>query len=117
MGTAAEISACVSQAGFSSDQLEELIKAMDTDGSGKVDYTEWLTATMNRKDYEKECIIWSAFRVFDRNGDGKITENEVERLLASQELQKVVGDSVVKALLSEVDTNGDGAITFEEFMV
>merc|ERR1719343_395713 len=115
--TAQEISVCVEKAGLSNEQLDELVKAMDTDGSGKVDYTEWLTATMDRKQYEKEDTIWSAFRVFDRNGDGKITENEVERLLGNEDMRHLVGDSVVKALLAEVDTNGDGAITFDEFMV
>lgn len=38
-----------------------------------VDYTEFIAASIDHKLYEQEAICRAAFRVFDLDGDGKIT--------------------------------------------
>ncbi|CAE7252857.1 CPK2 [Symbiodinium sp. CCMP2592] len=48
------------------------VLGVDSDGSLKIDYTELLAATLDRM-YSQEDVCWSAFRVFDRGGDGKIS--------------------------------------------
>ena len=92
------------------------IKGVDADGSGVIDYTEFLAATLDRQSrlhgspvgeitqrtwfiwarqqYMKEDVCWAAFRVFDRNGDGHISKDELKQarlfLLPSEPALKTV---------------------------
>merc|ERR1719163_567800 len=59
------------------EDLEQLLMDIDTDGSGEIDYTEFLAATLDAKVYTQEEICWTAFRIFDRDGDGLITAEEL----------------------------------------
>jgi hypothetical protein len=45
------------------EELRELINNIDSDGSGQIDYTEFLAATLDKKQYLKEDVCWAAFRV------------------------------------------------------
>jgi calcium-dependent protein kinase len=98
--------------------LQQIMEQVDSDGSGKIDYTEFLAATLDKKVYIQEDVCWAAFRVFDRNGDGKISKEEMKMVLGDDS----VGDAMhkdaqtIKAIIEEIDTNGDGEIDFPEFM-
>ena len=51
--------------------VHAIIKAMDTDGSGRVDYMEFLAAALDGKMYKiEECR--AAFQVFDKDKKGRI---------------------------------------------
>jgi len=96
--------------------LQQIMEEVDADGSGVIDYTEFLAATLDKKSYMQEDVCWSAFRVFDRNGDGKISLAELEQVLSSGDVEAQMGANAVKDLMKEVDENGDGEIDFQEFM-
>jgi len=96
--------------------LQQIMEEVDADGSGVIDYTEFLAATLDRKAYIQEDVCWSAFRVFDRNGDGKISQAEIEQVLGSGDVEEAMGAQAVAELMKEVDANGDGEIDFQEFM-
>jgi len=96
--------------------LQQIMEQIDSDGSGEIDYTEFLAATLDRKLYLQEDVCWSAFRVFDRNGDGKISHEELKLVLNDDGVQGVAGAETIAALLKEADSNGDGQIDFQEFM-
>merc|ERR1712176_1050598 len=96
--------------------LQQIMEDVDSDGSGVIDYTEFLAATLDKRVYMKEDVCWSAFRVFDRNGDGKISPEELKNVLGDSSVEDVVGVDTIKQLLQEVDGNGDGMIDFQEFM-
>jgi len=96
------------------DDLLKIMEEVDSDGSGVIDYTEFLAATLNKKHYIQENVCWAAFRMFDKNNDGKICQKEIGHVLGDPEVKDTFGD--MASLLQEVDTNGDGEIDFEEFM-
>jgi calcium-dependent protein kinase len=48
-----------------------------------IDYTEFIAATMENSFQYREDLCWSAFRVFDIDGDGKITVQELQKALKS----------------------------------
>jgi len=94
--------------------LQEIMEGIDADGSGVIDYTEFLAATIDRMQYIQEDVCWTAFRVFDLNGDGKITAHELKTVLNNGDMDRVVQN--IAEVLREVDKNGDGMIDFGEFM-
>eukprot|EP00439_Symbiodinium_sp_Y106_P000090 s2157_g1.t1 len=88
--------------------LQHLARAVDADGSGEIDYTEFLAAAMERKAVVQESALWAAFRVFDKNDDGRISLKEIQEVLGTKEVNRTVSKEQIKKILAEVDTNGDG---------
>ena len=101
-----------SRAGF----FQRLALPIRHAGSGVIDYTEFLAATLDKRLYIKEDVCWSAFRIFDRNGDGKISKEELAQLMGDQSVEDVVGAKAIQTLMTSVDADGDGFIDFAEFM-
>jgi len=97
------------------DDLQQIMEDIDADGSGCIDYTEFLAATLDKKLYTQEDMCWSAFRVFDKNGDGKISQDELKEVLGDEDIQSEFHTSLAE-LMKQIDENGDGMIDFSEFM-
>jgi calcium-dependent protein kinase len=118
--TAAELKEGLAKSGIKDmpGDLEQILKDVDSDGSGNIDYTEFLAATLDKRHYMQEDVCWSAFRIFDKNGDGKISLDELQNVLGDEEVAGAMGSPMSKMaeLMKEVDTSGDGQIDFQEFM-
>merc|ERR1712139_715814 len=99
-------------------RMLKIMEECDTDGNGVIDYTEFLAATLDRKRVIQRDVCWNAFRVFDKDGSGKIDTDELIAVLASDEVKDVmaVTDEMVPQILKDADANGDGEIDFDEFM-
>ena len=54
--------------------------SVDSDGSGKIGYTEFIAASMSRREYLQEEVCWKAFGVFDLDGNGVITPEELQQV-------------------------------------
>jgi len=113
-----ELQECLESGGSVSlpEDLKQMIEDMDTDGSGKIDYTEFLAATIDKKHAQQEEVVWQAFRTFDKNGDGTISPSELSKIVENEDFAHMVGETIISDLLKEVDTDGDGQISFDEFM-
>mmetsp|Transcript_168031 Transcript_168031/g.297702 ORF Transcript_168031/g.297702 Transcript_168031/m.297702 type:complete len:499 (+) Transcript_168031:99-1595(+) len=98
------------------EDLEESLRLIDTDGSGVIDYTEFIAATMSTKQYLKEEVVWSAFRTFDKDGDGKITRAELMSILKDDALTQEQLEGQIDQMMKEVDLNNDGSISYHEFL-
>lgn len=70
---------------------------------------------MSGKKYIQEDLLWAAFRVFDVDGDGKITRKELSQVLHNGTVSDLV-EGHLDEILGEVDADGDGEIDFEEFV-
>jgi calcium-dependent protein kinase len=91
-------------------EVEEIMDSVDCDGSGEIDYTEFLAATIEKQQYIQEDVCWNAFNLFDLNCDGKITSSELKQMLDKTSTRSA--DELVR----EVDANNDGSVDFQEFM-
>lgn len=118
----AELKAGFSEAGINCPgNLDRLLAEADTDGSGVVDYTEFLAATMDKKLYHQESTVWMAFKKFDLNGSGSIDRHELSKVLSDDSVKKAMHlqdeahRSQLEDIFNAVDTNNDGEIDFEEF--
>lgn len=102
------------QTGMKNHQIElpedfiETLKSVDTDGSGQIDYTEFIAASLTKQQYSRKEMIWAAFRKFDKDGDGQITKQELKEVLKED-------DGKIAALIAEADLDGDGNISYDEF--
>uniref|UniRef100_A0ABD2W3C9 EF-hand domain-containing protein n=1 Tax=Trichogramma kaykai TaxID=54128 RepID=A0ABD2W3C9_9HYME len=55
-----------------------------------------------------------AFRLFDKDGDGSITKEELGRVMRS--LGQFARAEELRTMLEEIDIDGDGNVSFEEFV-
>lgn len=93
--------------------VEDVFNSLNKHNSGKVYYTDFLAATMDPKIYLKEERLYEAFKVFDKDNSGNIS---------LEEIRKVVSDTAIdmgnaEELLKEYDSNNDGAIDYNEFVI
>ena len=95
--------------------IETLMAEIDSDGSGSVDYMEFIAATMDRKLYNQKEVAWRAFCMFDQDGDGKISARELAKLLKMDSVQSNFDKEKLDEIIKEFDLNSDGEIDFEEF--
>ena len=61
----------------------KMVNAMDTDGDGKIDYTEFITAAYNREMLLSQQNLQIAFKMFDQDGDGTLSMDELKSVFAS----------------------------------
>ncbi|KAJ6816169.1 calcium-dependent protein kinase 2-like [Iris pallida] len=97
---------------LSETEVKQLMEAADVDGNGTIDYIEFVTATLHRHKLESEQNLRSAFGYFDKDGSGFITMDELEVAMKEHGLGD---DATIKEIISEVDTDNDGRINYEEF--
>jgi len=114
--TVAEALEGVKQAGLKNvpAELEDMLKAVDSDGSGVIDYTEFIAACLDKRAYIQEDRLWSAFRVFDSDNNGKISKAELSQMLAGGKMDDVCKRNIDE-ILKDADKNADGEIDFQEF--
>lgn len=97
------------------EEVDFMIKEVDEDGSGTIEFDEFLQMMankMNSINYEK--IIWEAFKVYDRDGNGLISGAELRYVLSTQ--GPMLTQEEIDDIISEADMDGDGHINYYEFM-
>ncbi|CRG93685.1 calcium-dependent protein kinase 2, putative [Plasmodium gallinaceum] len=97
--------------------IHQILKDIDSNGSGQIHYTDFLAATIDKRTYLKEEICLIPFKVFDIDGNGKISIEELKKIFGKADVKNSLGDKAIDSLLQEIDLNGDGEIDFNEFML
>merc|ERR1712154_177939 len=89
-------------------EARTMLEAADENKDGQVDFEEFKQVWHRKLLSQHDQYIHRVFAVFDDNGDGYID---------AKELQGVLGDDFeqIQSMISEVDENDDGKLSFEEF--
>jgi calcium-dependent protein kinase len=85
---------------------------IDADGSGEIEYSEFVVASMNEKNLLNNSKLQTAFKMFDKDGGGSISIDEIKQVLS---FGQNLDEEVIAQIIKQVDANGDGEISYEEF--
>jgi calcium-dependent protein kinase len=89
------------------DELDKLFSSVDVDGSGFIDYSEFIMATMNEKKNVSEEKLRAAFSTFDKDQNGTISPSEIKEVLGAS---NQITDEQIQEIIDQVDENKDGEI-------
>lgn len=95
------------------DEIERMFRSVDSDNSGFIDYSEFVVAAMNEKQLTSNDKLQAAFKMFDKDGSGVISADEIKDVLG---FGGNLDSKAIDAIIRQVDENGDGEISFEEFV-
>jgi len=106
--------------GFEALPLEQLFRLFDVAGVGQISYRAFLTQMSTLRDDQSDNAIRFCFDVYDRNGDGSLSKDEVGDVLRTMLAgREAVEDEAVEVKIEEIfvrlDADGNGSIDFDEF--
>lgn len=94
------------------EDIEKMFDSVDTDKSGFIEYSEFIVAAMNEKNILTNEKLQAAFKMFDKDGSGSISASEIKEVLG---FGQSMSEEAVNDIIKQVDDNGDGEISFDEF--
>ena len=89
--------------------VDGLMRVMDSNKNGMIDYTEFIAGCLQSYTYLKENHLKTAFAYYDKDGNGTISLEELKQCLQSEEL--TLPDTQIEKLMNEVDANHDGCVS------
>ena len=87
---------------------DKIFEQLDLDQSGLISYDEFLSAMIDGKKVITEEKLQKAFKIFDRDNNGRLSVNEIINVFGGKE------DSW-KKVIEDIDLNKDGEVDFNEF--
>lgn len=101
------------------DELQAMMESVDADQNGVIDFEEFVALMLSHFYSEEnaptaDAELLEAFRVFDRNGDGYITEEELRHALLN--LGERLTSEELKEMVAAADKDGNGLIDYAEFV-
>ncbi|KAL1365874.1 hypothetical protein HN51_013827 [Arachis hypogaea] len=97
-------------------ELINMLREVDGDGDGYISLQEFIE--LNTKGVDSDEVLENlkeAFSVFDIDGNGSITAEELNTVMRSLGEECTLAEC--RRMISGVDSDGDGMIDFEEFRV
>lgn len=92
--------------------FDQLFDMIDQDGSGDIEYQEFLIAATDARSLMNSKNLEAVFDMIDTNSDGYITTNELRAIINEDDIP----DDDITIMIQEADENGDGKISRPEFM-
>jgi len=106
-----EISAMMKQLGLNQNEAKEWMRSVDDNGDGIISVDEFAEAAVVSnlaKADDKEAKAY--FDLFDTDKNGYVDSKEIEKLC------NFLTPDAAKQLINDVDANGDGKISFGEWL-
>ena len=98
-------------------EAQKLVAEIDNNGDGELDFEEFVTLMQKSIQYIDETdedLVLRAFKSFDKDHDGKITNYEFRYILS--QLGDMFTDEEVDTLFKECDLDNDGILVYQDFI-
>ena len=95
------------------EEINSIIKELDFAENKRINYSEFIAATINVSEYLSEERLQAIFNQFDIDNSGKITKANLKQ--AFSKYGREIKDSDIDDILNKHDIAGDKAISYEEF--
>lgn len=105
----------------SQQEMAQILVCVDQDQSGTIEWTEFLAATLTKEQYLQEDACRGAFILLDVDQDGVLNRQDLSSFLAAQDGSDGILAATtmieIEQIMRDTDENGDGDVSFEEFMI
>ncbi len=94
--------------------LSEMINEVDNNSDSKIEFDEFCKIMNNKlkqNDAEQELI--EAFKIFDREGKGLISENEFKHIMLS--LGEKISEEELEEMMKKADPEKKGFVNYKQF--
>lgn len=102
-----------SQIGIQDAEIDRIINEVDYHGNNKINYTEFIIATMDVKQFLDDSNLQAIFNQFDTDGSGTITKDNI--IVAMQKIGQTITQEDLDQIMQEHDLENNGVISLEEF--
>ncbi|CAI2361822.1 unnamed protein product [Moneuplotes crassus] len=99
---------------LSSEEINQILEAVDTDKNGAINYNEFITATLGKRTLLNKKRIMKAYKLLDVNHDGVLSTEDLQGLIKKKSLEFVT-PQLLEEILEICDYDKDGKVTFAEF--
>jgi len=106
-----EFMGALKQNNYSEEKVKEIFESMDVNKNGVIMYTEFIAATLEAQGHIEEERVAEAFDRLDSDDSGFISKENLAEFLGGN---KSSGE--IKEIISEIDKDGDGQISYREFL-
>ena len=94
-------------------KANEIFEEIDFNNDGSINFSEFLTVNMKKEKICNEELLKQAFRVFELDGNGYITIDELKETIPLE----IQNNSQWIDIIKEVDQDGDCQISFDKFKI
>ena len=98
-------------------EAQKMISDIDDNGDGEIDFEEFVTLMEKQINFVEETdeeLVLRAFKSFDKDHDGKITNYEFRYILS--QLGDMFTDEECDTLFKECDLDNDGVLVYQDFI-
>ena len=100
---------------FTENELLEILNDTDLNQDGYITFHEFLSLYKKYIHFKvQEEKLIEAFKICDCDGNKYVTLDELKRIM--KEVGENLNDKQIRAMLKEVDMDGDDKINFQEFI-
>jgi len=96
-----------------SEEIIEILKLNDKNGDSKITFEDF-KLVMKPPSEGGNSELLQAFKIFDKDGNGLISKEELQAIL--ENFGEYLDEEQIDKMIKEIDNDGDGFISFEDFV-